>query len=160
MAFRDGPFENLKVPLVWTAAVVVVVSIVAAGLLLVSDRKAVDGGSSYGAVRGAADTVTGPVSGILAAPVRWVGAVTDYVGGYFFAVSENRKLKAELAELQPWRDQAIALKNVNARYEALLGLRTEPPVPMITARAISDARGPFNRAKLLDVGTRLSLIHI
>ena len=26
MAFRDGPFENIKVPLVWTAAVTVVVA--------------------------------------------------------------------------------------------------------------------------------------
>ena len=25
MAFRDGPFDTIKVPLVWTAAVVVVV---------------------------------------------------------------------------------------------------------------------------------------
>jgi len=153
VAFRDGPFENLKVPLAWTAAVVAVVAMIAAGLLLISDRGTPDGGSSYGPARGAAETVTGPVSGILAAPVRWVGAVTDYVGGYFFAVSENRRLKAELAELQPWRDQAIALKNVNARYEAMLGLRTEPAVPMVTARAISDARGPFNRAKLVDVGS-------
>ena len=30
MAFRDGPFENLKVPLAWTAAVVVVVGIIGA----------------------------------------------------------------------------------------------------------------------------------
>jgi rod shape-determining protein MreC len=152
VAFRDGPFENLKVPLAWTAAVVAVVGMIGAGLLLVSDRATPEGGSSYGTARGAAETVTGPVSGVLAAPVRWVGAVTDYVGGYFFAVSENRRLKAELAELQPWRDQAIALKNVNARYEAMLGLRTEPAVPMATARAISDARGPFNRAKLIDIG--------
>ncbi|NBB65977.1 rod shape-determining protein MreC [Pseudomonas sp. ODNR1LW] len=152
MAFRDGPFENLKVPLVWTAAVVSVVGVIAAGLLLVSDRTGADGAPGYGVVRGATETVTGPVSGVLAAPVRWVGAVTDYVGGYFFAVSENRRLKAELAELQPWRDQAIALKNINARYEAMLGLRTEPAVPMLTARAISESRGPFKNAKLIDVG--------
>ncbi|RZJ43447.1 MAG: rod shape-determining protein MreC, partial [Brevundimonas sp.] len=67
--------------------------------------------------------------------------------------SENRRLKAELAELQPWRDQAIALKNVNARYEAMLGLRTEPAVAMVTARSVSEARGPFVNARLIDVGT-------
>ncbi|GLK50253.1 cell shape-determining protein MreC [Brevundimonas intermedia] len=152
MAFRDGPFENLKVPLAWTAAVVAVVGMIGAGLLLLSDRTAPDGAAGYNAVRGATETVTGPVSGVLAAPVRWIGAVTDYVGGYFFAVSENRRLKAELAELQPWRDQAIALKNINGRYEAMLGLRTEPAVPMLTARAISESRGPFKNAKLIDVG--------
>jgi rod shape-determining protein MreC len=153
VAFRDGPFENLKVPLAWTAAVVVVVAIGAAVLLLITDRPTSDGAAGYADARGATEAVAGPVGGVFAAPVRWAGAVTDFVGGYFFAVSENRRLKAELAELQPWRDQAIALKNVNARYEAMLGLRTEPAIPMVTARAISDVRGPFNRAKLLDVGS-------
>ncbi len=38
MAFRDGPFENLKVPLAWTAAVMVVGGIVAAIMLLLADR--------------------------------------------------------------------------------------------------------------------------
>ncbi|KAK0360576.1 hypothetical protein LTR94_026768, partial [Friedmanniomyces endolithicus] len=153
VAFRDGPFENLKVPLAWTAAVVVVVAVVGSILLLISDRKTPDGGSSFGAARGAVETVTAPVGSVLSAPVRWTGAVADFIGGYFFAISENRKLKAELVELKAWRDDAIALKNVNARYETLLGLRVEPAVPMATARAISDARGPFNRAKLLDIGS-------
>jgi len=152
VAFRDGPFENLKVPLVWTAAVVVVVGIVGAVLLLLSDRR--DGPSPYDDVRSGGDAVAGPVGGVLAAPVRWIGAASDYVGGYFFAVSENRRLKAQIKELQPWRDQAIALKNVNARYETMLGIRTEPPVPLARARSISDARGPFARARLIDVGTR------
>ncbi|QQQ18852.1 rod shape-determining protein MreC [Brevundimonas vitis] len=151
MAFRDGPFENLKVPLTWTAAVVVVVAIAASILLLLGDRRDTPGG--YGPVRAGTDAATGPVAGVLAAPVRWAGAVSDYVGGYFFAVSENRRLKAQIAELQPWRDQAIALKNVNARYEAMLGIRTEPPVPMVTARSISESRGPFANARLIDVGS-------
>ncbi|MBU2117848.1 MAG: rod shape-determining protein MreC, partial [Alphaproteobacteria bacterium] len=82
------------------------------------------------------------------------GHVSDWMGGYFFAVSENRKLKAEIAELQAVRDANIALSNVNRRYEALLGIRTQPPVPMASARSISDARGPFANARLIDVGAR------
>lgn len=150
MAFRDGPFENIKVPLVWTAAVTVVVAAVGCVLLLISDARAQS--SPYQPVRAGVETVAGPVGGVFAAPVRWFGHASDYVGGYFFAVSENRRLKRELAELQPWRDQAIALKNVNARYEAMLGIRPEPPVEMRTARSITDTRGPFSKARLLDVG--------
>ncbi|WP_339915654.1 rod shape-determining protein MreC [uncultured Brevundimonas sp.] len=153
MAFRDGPFESLKVPLVWTAAAVVVAAMVGAVVLLISDRRDVGNNADYGAGRSATDTVTGPVGGVFAAPVRWAGAVSNYVGGYFFAVSENRKLKRQLADLQPWRDQAIALKNVNARYEVMLGVRTEPPVAMVTARSISESRGPFSNARLIDVGS-------
>ncbi|WP_420478694.1 rod shape-determining protein MreC, partial [Brevundimonas sp. FT23028] len=150
MAFRDGPFENIKVPLVWTAAVAVAVAAVGAVLLLVSDNGAE--ASPYQPTRAGVETVSGPVGGVFAAPVRWFGHVSDYVGGYFFAVSENRRLKKELADLEPWRDQAIALKNINARYEAMLGLRPEPEVPMQTARSVSDSRGPFSNARLLDVG--------
>ena len=152
MAFRDGPFENLKVPLAWTAAVVAVVGVVGAGVLLMTDRKTPEGGSSVQAVRGSVEAVAGPVGGVLSAPVRWAGSVGDAIGGYFFAVSENRKLKAEVAELRAWKAEAVALKNVNARYEALLGLRLDPPVPTVAARAVLESRGPFSRSKLLDVG--------
>ena len=151
MAFRDGPFENIKVPLVWTAAVTVVFAGIGCILLLISDARAQN--SPYQPVRAGVESVSGPVGGVFAAPVRWFGHASDYVGGYFFAVSENRRLKRELAELQPWRDQAIALKNVNARYEAMLGIRPEPPVEMRTARSITDTRGPFSNARLIDVGS-------
>jgi rod shape-determining protein MreC len=151
VAFRDGPFENIKVPLVWTAAVTVVLAAIGCVLLLISDARAQT--SPYQPVRSGVEAVAGPVGGVFAAPVRWFGHASDYVGGYFFAVSENRRLKRELAELQPWRDQAIALKNVNARYEAMLGIRPEPPVAMQTARSILDARGPFSNARLIDAGT-------
>lgn len=152
MAFRDGPFENLKVPLAWTAAVVVVVAIIGAALLLIGDRQTADGNSTFSGARGGFEAAAGPVGGVLAAPVRWVGSVGDAIGGYFFAVSENRRLKARIAELEGWKTDAIAMKNVNARYEALLGLRTEPAIPMVAAHAISETRGPFKNAKLIDVG--------
>ena len=151
MAFRDGPFENIKVPLVWTAAVSVVLAAIGCVLLLITDARAQT--SPYQPVRSGVESVAGPVGGVFAAPVRWFGHASDYVGDYFFAVSENRRLKRELAELQPWRDQAIALQNVNNRYEAMLGIRPEPRVALQTARSISDSRGPFKHARLLDVGS-------
>jgi rod shape-determining protein MreC len=153
VAFRDGPFENIKVPLAWTAAVVVVVAVIGAVVLLLGDRTTSEGGSTMGAARGGFEAAAGPVGGVFAAPVRWAGAARDYVGGYFFAIGENRRLKSEIAELRGWRDEAIAQKNINGRYEAMLGLRTEPPVPMATGRAISESRGPFSNAKLIDVGS-------
>ncbi len=153
MAFRDGPFENLKVPLAWTAAAAVVAAVVVAGLLLFSDRREDPGRGTYGATRSGVESVAGPVGGVFAAPVRWAGAASDFVGGYFFAVSENRRLREQLVEAQRWRDQAIALKNVNSRYEAMLGIRPEPPVAMATARSVSESRGPFVKARLLDTGS-------
>lgn len=150
MAFRDGPFENIKVPVVWTAAVAMVACALGAGLLLIGDAH---GQSAAQPVRTGVEATTGPVGGVLAAPVRWFGSLGDGISGYFFAVSENRRLKAEHVELLRLRDQNTALRIENARYETLLAIRPDPPVPMVTGRAVSDARGPFSNARLIDVGT-------
>lgn len=152
MAFRDGPFENLKVAGPWVAGVAAIAAGVVALLLLLGDKSETLGRDGYRA-RGAFDTVVAPVSGVFAAPVRWFGQGADWLDDYWNAVEENRRLKAEVAELQAWRNAAVALKSVNQRYEALLNLRTEPAVPMITARAVSESRGPFKKARLLDAGS-------
>ncbi len=48
MSFREGPFNDLKVPLTWTAAVVVVVAIVVAVALLLADRRETLQSQAYG----------------------------------------------------------------------------------------------------------------
>ena len=150
MAFRDGPFENLKVPLAWTAAVVVVVGVAASVVMLAGSNRDTPT-RSY--MRAGVETAAAPVGEVLSAPVRWTGNAFEYIGGYFFAVSENRRLRAELAELRDWRDEAIALKNINARYEQMLGIHTDPPIPMVAGRTVTDARGPFARARLVNLGS-------
>lgn len=157
MAFRDGPFDNFKVPLVWTAAVAVVVAGVAAGFLLLTDKREDLAGEGYGGVRGSFDQVTAPAGKVLSAPVRWTGQGSDFISQYFFAVRENRRLREQVAELESLRDANIALRNVNARYESLLKIRTQPAVPMATARAISESRGPFVNARLIDAGSRAGI---
>lgn len=152
MAFRDGPFENLKVPLAWTAAVVVIVGIIGAVMLLLGDSREQSTPEGYGPARAGFEAGAAPVGGALSAPVRWTGNAVDYVKGYFFAVSENRRLRQQVLELSAWRDDALALKNLNGRYEQMLGVKTEPPVPMVTGLAITDARGPFARSRLLNIG--------
>jgi rod shape-determining protein MreC len=153
LAYREGPFQDLRVPLTWTGAGATIVAIVVALALLFTDRRESIGPGGYGAARNEFDLMIAPVAGVAAAPVRWVGQGVGYVGGYFFAISENRRLRKRVAELERWRDAAIALKNINTRYEALLKLRTEPPIPMVSARVVSDARGPFSNARLADAGS-------
>ena len=148
MSIGDGPLDDLRVPLRWTAmAAAGVAGVIALGLLL-GDRRP----ESYGPARATFDTVVAPASTTLAAPVRWTGDLFGYVGDYFGAVGENRRLRAENAELRRWRDAAIALRDRNARLSALLGLRVEPPMRMVAARAVSDSRGPFAQARLIDAG--------
>ncbi len=152
MAFRDSPLSALKTPLTWMAAAVALVAALAALALVLTDRPG-RRDNPYGAARGEFDEVMEPVDSVLAAPVRWIGAAGDYIGGYFFAVRQNQALHAQIRDLQHWRDLAVAERNLNERYESLLKLRTEPPIPMVTARVVSDARGPFSDARLIDAGS-------
>lgn len=153
MSLRDGPFQDLKVPLTWTAAVAVIVAMVIGLALLLGDHRGTLQGQAIGASRGALDTVLKPVANVVSAPVRWAGDGVNGVKQYFFAVSENRRLRAEVADLSQWRDRAVALRNDNARYQSLLGLKTDPPIPMVGARVIADSRGPFANTRLADAGT-------
>ena len=57
MSLRDSPLGELKVPLTWTAAIAVIVAIVAVIALLVSDRRDTFQAQAYGATRGVADQV-------------------------------------------------------------------------------------------------------
>ena len=157
MAFRESPFGELKVPLAWTAAVALIVAVVVAVALLMSDRRETFQSEAYGVTRQVGDAVAAPVSGALAAPGRWTGLGMESLRDYLFAVSENRRLKAELEEARQWRDVAIALRDTNDRYKSLLGLKTEPPIPMVAARTVTDSRGPFANTRLANAGVEKNI---
>lgn len=152
MAFRDNPFGELKVPLTWTAAVAVIVAAVAAIALLANDRRGDFQAEAYGVTRQVSDAVAAPVGGVLAAPIGWIGDGINAVKGYFFAIRENRRLKAELREMRQWRQVALALRDTNERYKTLLGLKTDPPIDMVAARIVTESRGPFANTRLANAG--------
>jgi rod shape-determining protein MreC len=89
---------------------------------------------------------------VLSAPVRWVSNGVGAVRDYALAGVENRQLRAEVADLQRWREQAIALQNADRRLRELLGLKIEPPIPMVSAQIIADARGPYANTRLANAG--------
>jgi rod shape-determining protein MreC len=152
VSYRDGPFNDLKVPLTWTAAVAVIVALVVGIALLLSDRRETLQTRAYGVGRRVFDVADKPVSGVLSEPSHWARIVSGYVGDYLFAAQENHRLKQEVAELRQWRDLALALQDTNRRYRAVLGLKTDPPIPMVTGRVVLDARGPFANTRLANIG--------
>jgi rod shape-determining protein MreC len=152
VSLRDNPLGELKVPLTWIAAVSLVLAIVVATAVLLSDRRETFKAEAYGATRKASDTVLAPVGDALAAPGRWIGQGVDVVRDYFFAASENQELKTQLKEMRQWRDVAIALRSENQRYRTLLGLKTDPPIPMVAARIVTDSHGPFADTRLANAG--------
>lgn len=152
MALRENPFGELKVPLAWTAGVALIVAMVVALVLLLSDRRETFQTEAYGASRKMGDAIAAPVTGVLATPGRWISDGVSNVRGYFFAASENRQLKEELKQARQWQVTAMALRDTNDRYKALLGLKTDPPIPMVAARTVSEARGPFSNTRLANAG--------
>jgi rod shape-determining protein MreC len=152
VSLRDNPLGELRVPLTWAAAIALIVAAVAATAILLSDRRETFKAEAYGATRRASDTVLAPVGDVLAAPGRWTGQGVDAIRDYFLAGSQNAALKTELKEMRQWRDVAIALKNENDRYRTLLGLKTDPPIPMVAARIVTDSRGPFADTRLANAG--------
>jgi rod shape-determining protein MreC len=141
------------VPLAWTAAVAFIVAAVVAVTLLANDRRETFSGAVSTEFREINDTVLGPVGEVLGAPVRWIGNTFSFIGSYWNAAGENRRLKDELDEMRRWRDIAAALEDRNERLEAVLSLKTEPPIPMAAARIVADARGPFANSRLANAGS-------
>lgn len=153
MSLRDNPLGELKVPLTWTAGIVFIVVLIASVAILLSDRREAFDTDAYGNPRTMSDRILAPVGDALSTPGRLTGQGVDGVRGYFFAVSENRRLRAELDNMRQWRDVAIALRDTNERYRTVLGLRTDPPIPMATARIVTDSRGPFANSRLANSGS-------
>ena len=152
MSFRDGPLTDLKVPLTWTAAVAVIIATVIVVALLVGDRRETVQGQAYGVTKNVVDTVAQPASAAIAAPGHWTGGGLNAIRDYIFAGQENRHLREQIEQLKGWRDQAIALQNLNDRYRSLLALKTDPPIPMVTAQLVTDSRGPFANTRMANVG--------
>jgi rod shape-determining protein MreC len=158
VAFRDGPLTDWKVPLTWGAAIAVVIATVIVVALLLGDRRETVQGQAYGVTKNVVDTVSQPVSGAIAAPGRWTGGGLNAVRDYIFAGQENRRLREEISELKTWHDRAIALQSQNDRFRGLLGLQTDPPIPMVTAQLVTDSRGPFANTRLANAGAEHGII--
>jgi len=152
LSLRDGPFADLKTPLIWTASIAVIIAGVLAVAVLIGDRRQTLQAQAYSATKTAIDTVGAPVGGVMAAPVRWTGGGLSAVRGYFFAMSQNDQLRRENIALEQFRDEAIALRNENARLRTLLGMKTDPPIPAVSGLVVMDSHGPFGNSRLINVG--------
>ena len=67
-------------------------------------------------------------------------------------------MRQQLAAGQALRTENVALREVNARFRALLGVNTDPPLPRVFARTVLDARGPFANTRIADAGAARGVI--
>ena len=151
MSLRDGPLNDIKPPLTWLAVAALSVALIIAAVVFVGGRHSATKQGPPTAGR-SIDGALGTVGGVLSAPVRWVGGISGGARDYLLAGAEIGRLRGELAAARTWKDQAIALREENDRYRALLGVGTDPPLPKVFARTVLDARGPFANTRIADVG--------
>jgi rod shape-determining protein MreC len=158
VSLRDGPLNELKPSLAWLAVAALAVALIAAIALFVSDRRSGLHGDGLAAARSRFDAVAGAAGGVMAAPIHWVGDGLDAAGAYVRAGDQNLELKARLARARGLQDEIAALREENGRLRALLGVKTDPPLPMVGARTILDGRGPFAQTRLADAGADAGII--
>ncbi len=158
MSLRDGPLGDIKPPVRWMALVALIIAGLGAVALLFGDRRGEFSSGVEGTVQRGAETVIRPVAAVLAVPASWLSSEAQAISDYLGAASENNDLRLQLAQARHWKDEAVALRDENARYRAMLSVRTDPPIPLILARTILDARGPFARTRLADAGSDRGVI--
>ncbi len=158
MSLRDGQLNELKPPLAWLAVAALAVALIASLALFVGDRRGGLHGEAFAEVRARFDEVAGVAGSALSAPIHWTSDTLGAAGAYVRAGDQNRELKAQLARDRGLEDQLSALRDENARLRALLGVKTDPPLPMASARTILDGRGPFAETRLADAGSEAGII--
>jgi rod shape-determining protein MreC len=136
----------------WLAIAALALAMIAAFALFMGGHRNETPNAAGAQVRGRFDSVLGPVEGVISAPAHWVREGVEAIGAYVAAGNQNRDLKAKLARTQAYADEIASLTDENARLRALLGVKTDPPLPMVGARTVIDSRGPFSNTRLADVG--------
>jgi rod shape-determining protein MreC len=67
---------------------------------------------------------------------------------------QNRELRREIERLRAWREAAQELERENARLRALNHVRLSPRLAFATGEVLADARSPFGRSVLVNIGSR------
>jgi rod shape-determining protein MreC len=68
--------------------------------------------------------------------------------------AQNRELRREIERLRAWREAAQELERENARLRALNNVRLSPRLAFATGEVVADARSPFGRSVLVNIGAR------
>ena len=104
------------------------------------------------AVRGAFADLTAPIFEAVSLPAGLARRALDRANSYLALFNELDRLKAENQRLQQAAWRAKGLERRLSQMRALLNAVDEPALGFATGRVIADARGPFARSMLLNVG--------
>src|SRR6187551_380464 len=133
-----GPVELLSFTLYFLCAVLLVLSRIGHGLLVNVRDDFVD--------------LSAPLLEAASMPAILGRHALEHARSYAGAFAEIDRLKAENEELKQWEWRAKSLENKVEHLRLLLNAVDEPALHYVTGSVIADARGPFLRSALINLG--------
>jgi rod shape-determining protein MreC len=133
-----GPVELLSFTLYFLCAVLLVLSRIGHGLLVNVRDDFVD--------------LSAPLLEAASMPAILGRHALERARSYAGAFAEIDRLKAENEELKQWEWRAKSLENKVEHLRLLLNAVDEPALHYVTGSVIADARGPFLRSALINLG--------
>lgn len=93
-----------------------------------------------------------PALAVFAGPIGYLQDVVGEVRDYFTVMKQNQALREENAELRQWMNEALALRETVAAYEALQAYHAPPDAQPINAVVIGESNDVFSHSMLVNAG--------
>ncbi len=138
-----APVELLSFGLYFLCAVLLVLSRIGHGAIMDARDGLVD--------------LSAPLLELASLPAIEVRRLTERAQAYMTAFDEVDRLKKENEELRQWKWRTELLERKVAHLRTLLNAVEEPALVYASGRVIADARGPFVRSALINLGRREGL---
>lgn len=136
----SAPVELLSFGLYFLCAVLLVLSRIGHGAINEARNGLVD--------------LSAPMLELASVPAIEARRAMDRVKLYMAAFDEVDRLKKENEELKQWEWRTKLLERKVVQLRSLLNAVEEPALAYATGRVIADARGPFVRSALINIGRR------
>ncbi len=101
------------------------------------------------ALRGGADDLAAPVMSGVSAPLSGVRSFGETLDRHWDVYRQNEELRAEIAELEGWRELALSLRDKVSAYEAILNIPGVETADPIAAWTVAESGGPFQHVRLM-----------
>lgn len=93
-----------------------------------------------------------PALTMFSGPISYIQKTVGDVRDYFNVMKQNKALREENAELRQWMNEALALRETVAAYEALSAYHAPPGVHPINAVVIGESNDVYSHSMLVNAG--------
>jgi rod shape-determining protein MreC len=93
-----------------------------------------------------------PALEMFSGPINYIQKTVGDVRDYINVMKQNQALREENAELRQWMNEALALRETVAAYEALSAYHAPPGVHPINAVVIGESNDVYSHSMLVNAG--------